>query len=179
MRLRGTRRLPPSPRLGRMREQPTSSPTTSRRHPVCNLASLPDPSLESLVVCRDAGEHFQNGIESTLLIIRKESLEYPLPIPNIHPWLYLPEELDKRFFAFIWQKCINTRNRISVLLSVKGVDLGPQLRSCLKGPISTPPQRLAENVKVGVSDQNEDSAITWTRVKILPRPEEWLRDMKH
>ena len=42
---------------------------------------------------------------------------------------------------------------MSVILSVKGVELGPQLRSCLKGPISTPPQRLAEKVKVGVSRQ--------------------------
>ena len=38
-------------------------------------------------------------------------------------------------------------------------------------------QRLAEKVNIGVSRQNEDSAITWIRVKVLPRTEECLRDI--
>ena len=54
--------------------------------------------------------------------------------------------------------------------------MGQQLRSCLKGPIFTPPQRLPEKVNVGFNRQNEDSANT--RFKVLPRPEECLRDIK-
>ena len=50
-------------------------------------------------------------------------------------------------------------NRIPVLQSMDGVKLGPQLWSCLKSPISTPPLGLAHQVKVRVGGQNDNPVV--------------------
>ena len=59
-----------------MPKQPNSSPATWKRHPVCTLASIPAPLLESRVVSKmeeasflsNAGKHFQYGLEKVKLM---------------------------------------------------------------------------------------------------------------
>ena len=59
-----------------------------------------------------------------------------------------------------------------------GVELGKELWSCFKCPISTPSHGLAEEVKVRFGGQNDYPSAAWARVKDLPCREESWWDLK-